>query len=91
MEFSNHQAIYLQIADQICESILMQHKLSGERIASVREMALQIEVNPNTVARAYSLLQEQGIIFNKRGLGFFIAETALFIVFFTAATADAVS
>lgn len=80
MHFSNHQAIYLQIADRICDSILEGMWLADDRIPSVREMAVQIEVNPNTVARAYNHLQSQGIIFNKRGIGYFIAEKAHDIV-----------
>ncbi len=77
MEFSSHQAIYLQIADQVCESILTGKWQYDNKIPSVRDMAVQIEVNPNTVARAYSLLQEKGIIINKRGLGYFITNDAL--------------
>ena len=48
----------------------------GEKIQSVREMAASIQVNPNTVMRTYSYLQEQEIIFNKRGIGYFVSETA---------------
>ncbi|MFA8433575.1 MAG: GntR family transcriptional regulator [Marinifilaceae bacterium] len=77
MEFDNQQAIYLQIADHICEHILMGKWIEGERIASVREMAVSIEVNPNTVMRTYSHLQDKGIIFNKRGIGYFVSEGAL--------------
>lgn len=80
MDFSHHQAIYLQIADQVCDSILRGRWAPEERIPSVRDMAIQIEVNPNTVARAYSHLQERGIIFNKRGIGYFIAPDARALV-----------
>lgn len=66
----------MQIADFICESILTQEWKAGEKILSVREMAASIEVNPNTVARTYSYLQDQGIIFNKRGIGYFVADDA---------------
>jgi len=47
-----------------------------ERIPSVREMAVSIEVNPNTVMRTYTYLQEKDIIFNKRGVGFFVQSNA---------------
>ncbi len=77
MEFSGHKAIYLQIADQVCESILTGKWEFENKIPSVRDMAVQIEVNPNTVARAYSHLQERGIIINKRGLGYFITKEAM--------------
>jgi len=74
MEFRENQAIYLQIADHIIENILLEKWPEGERIPSVREMAVQLEVNPNTVARTYNFLQEKAIIFNKRGIGYFVAE-----------------
>ena len=76
MEFKERQAIYLQIGEHICENILRKHWKEGEKIPSVREMAVSIEVNPNTVMRAYSFLQDGGIIFNKRGIGYFIADDA---------------
>jgi DNA-binding transcriptional regulator YhcF (GntR family) len=73
MEFRDSQAIYLQIADYICESILQKKWKEEDRIPSVRELAVQMEVNPNTVMRTFNFLQEKGIIFNKRGLGYFIS------------------
>jgi len=76
MDFSNHQAIYLQIADYVCDSILIKKWSAEDKIPSVREMAISIEVNPNTVARAYTYLQDQKIIFNKRGLGYYISADA---------------
>ncbi|MEL6192270.1 MAG: GntR family transcriptional regulator [Bacteroidota bacterium] len=77
MEFKQKQAIYMQIADYIIENILADRWKAGEKILSVRELATNIQVNPNTVMRTYSFLQEQGIIFNKRGIGYFVAEDAL--------------
>jgi GntR family transcriptional regulator len=74
MEFKDNQAIYLQIADQFCENILLKKWNPGDRIPSVREMAIHIEVNPNTVMRTFNYLQEKGIIFNKRGIGYFVSE-----------------
>lgn len=76
MEFRESQAIYLQIADYICEAILSDKWLGGERIPSVRELAVSMEVNPNTAMRTFSYLQEKGIVFNKRGIGYFISEDA---------------
>lgn len=67
----------MQIADYICENILTESWTAGEKIHSVREMAATIEVNPNTVARTYSYLQDQGIIFNKRGIGYFVSDDAM--------------
>ena len=76
MQFADQRSIYLQIADHICDTILAGELPDGERIASVREMAAQIEVNPNTVQRSYSLLQDRGILDNRRGIGYFIADDA---------------
>jgi DNA-binding transcriptional regulator YhcF (GntR family) len=76
MEFKERQAIYLQIGEHICENIIRKIWKEGEKIPSVREMAVSIEVNPNTVMRTYSYLQDRGIIFNKRGIGYFIADDA---------------
>jgi DNA-binding transcriptional regulator YhcF (GntR family) len=77
MEFDSSQSIYLQISDYVCENVLVRRWHEGDRIPSVRELAVEIEVNPNTVVRAYGHLQESGIIQNKRGLGYFVAEGAL--------------
>ncbi len=48
----------------------------GERVVSVREMAASVGVNPNTVMRSYERLEADGIIFNRRGIGFFVSEGA---------------
>jgi len=74
MEFRKKDAIYLQIGDKICENILNGRWPAGEKIPSVREMAVSIEVNPNTVMRAYAFLQEKNIIRNKRGIGYFVSD-----------------
>jgi len=76
MEFRQNQAIYLQIADHISERILSGTWKEGERIPSIRELSEAIEVNPNTVMRSYSHLQELDIIYNQRGIGYFVAEDA---------------
>ncbi len=76
MEFHQDQAIYLQIADIICENILTESWKEGDRIPSIRELSVSIEVNPNTAMRSYSYLQELGIIFNQRGIGYFVAGRA---------------
>jgi DNA-binding transcriptional regulator YhcF (GntR family) len=77
MQFNESQSIYLQIADYACEKILLKEWVEGERIPSVRELAVQLEVNPNTVMRTYEFLQQQEIIFNQRGIGFFAASNAI--------------
>ncbi|MBK7938155.1 MAG: GntR family transcriptional regulator [Lewinellaceae bacterium] len=72
MEFRDKQAIYLQIADYVCEQILLKKWNLGDKILSIRELAVLLEVNPNTVARTYDFLQQRGIIVNKRGIGLFV-------------------
>lgn len=73
MEFKEDKPIYQQIADLVMEKILTGQWHSGDRIPSVRETASGMEVNPNTVAHAYTYLQEQGIIYNQRGIGYHVA------------------
>ncbi|HVX51748.1 MAG TPA: GntR family transcriptional regulator [Chitinophagaceae bacterium] len=77
MDFRESQPIYLQIADYACEKILLQEWKPGERIPSVRELAVQLEVNPNTVMRTYEHLQQQEIIYNQRGIGYHVAAGAV--------------
>lgn len=74
MEFRDNQAIYIQIAEYVCEQILLKKWKPGEKIISIRELAVAIEVNPNTVQRAYDILQQNNIITNKRGVGYFTEE-----------------
>ena len=74
MQFNNNgQAIYLQIVDYVCEKVLLQVWKPEDKIPSVRELAMQLEVNPNTVARTYEFLKQQEIIYDKRGIGYFIS------------------
>ncbi len=77
MQFRESQAIYIQIADHVCEKILLKEWLPEGRIPSVRELAVQLEVNPNTVMRTYEFLQQKEIIFNQRGIGFFVGVQAV--------------
>ena len=76
MQFRESQAIYLQIADYVCEKILLKEWVADARIPSVRELAIQLEVNPNTAMRAVEFLQQQEIIYNQRGIGYFVSSTA---------------
>ena len=76
MEFRDDKAIYLQIADFVCEQILLKNWSIGDKISSVRELAVQLEVNPNTVMRTYEFLQQKKIIFTKRGMGYFVSDDA---------------
>jgi len=74
MEFKDNEAIYLQIAAFVCENILTGKWAAGQKILSVRDLAVELEVNPNTVMRSYEFLQGLEVVYNKRGLGLFVAE-----------------
>lgn len=77
MEFDSNKPIFIQIADSICDKVLSGEYKPGDRIPSVREWGATIGVNPNTVARSYELVTGRGVIYNQRGIGFFVAEDAL--------------
>ena len=77
MEFRDNEAIYLQIADNVSESILRGIWAEEAKIPSVRDMASEMQVNPNTVIRTYELLQNRDVIYTKRGMGFFVSEGAV--------------
>ena len=77
MEFKETPAIYIQIAEYVCEQILLKKWKLGDKIISIRDFAVSMEVNPNTVQRAYDFLQQRDIITNKRGIGYFIEDDAM--------------
>lgn len=76
MNFNTNQSIFIQIADRVCDRVLSGEYQSDARIPSVRELAVEMEVNPNTVMRSFERLQANDIIYNKRGIGYFIASDA---------------
>ena len=76
MDFHTEKPIYLQIADALCEDILGGKLQAEARIPSVREYGADIGVNPNTVMRTYEKLTADGIIYNKRGIGYFVSADA---------------
>lgn len=76
MNFDEHKPIYLQISDNICEKILNDEYPEDERIPSIRELGGMLGVNPNTVMRSYEYLKLMEIIYDKRGVGFFISPGA---------------
>jgi len=73
MEFKNNEAIYIQIANYVIDQILMTKWLPDTKIPSVRDLAIELQVNPNTAMRSYEYLQNKEIIYNKRGIGFFVS------------------
>ena len=80
MEFKNSKGIFLQIADSISEKVMEGIYPPGEKIPSVRDLATEMGVNPNTVMRTYSELQARGIIDNKRGVGYYVSSEAMDII-----------
>ena len=76
MNFSNDKAIYIQIAERLCDEILAGKYQEDERVPSVREYAVLLEVNANTAVKSYDLLASEGIIYNKRGQGYFVSSGA---------------
>ena len=76
MTFTNDKAIYIQMADRLCDEILAGTYQDDDRIPSVREYAVLLQVNTNTAVKAYDQLARDGIIYNKRGLGYFVTQGA---------------
>jgi DNA-binding transcriptional regulator YhcF (GntR family) len=80
MQFQDGKSIFLQIADTITEKVVSGEFPAGEKIPSVRELAAEMGVNPNTVMRTYSELQAMNIIENQRGIGYFVNPEAKKII-----------
>lgn len=76
MIFNNDKAIYIQIADRLCDEILMGKYLDDRRVPGVRDYSVLLEVNPNTVVKSYEQLETAEIIYKKRGLGYFVTPGA---------------
>lgn len=76
-DFRDDRAIYLQMADRICDDILYGKYTAGARVPSVRELSVMLGVNANTVVRTYDTLTSGGIIQTRRGLGYFVTDDAL--------------
>ena len=76
MNFTNDKAISIQMADRLMDEILADKYKDDDRIPSVREYAVLLEVNTNTAVKAYDELARANIIYNKRGLGYFVTPGA---------------
>lgn len=76
MEFRKQKSIYQQIADRLMEQLLAGTPEADERMPSVRDVAALLGVNPNTVMRSFDYLQGEGIIYNRRGVGYFASADA---------------
>lgn len=80
MNFNSNKPIYLQIVDNVCEKVLNGSLEAGSRVPSVREYGAELGVNPNTIVRSYEELTDLGIIYNRRGIGYFITLDAKNVV-----------
>ena len=80
IDFKSTKGIFQQIAENLCHQILAGTLPPGERVPSVRDLAIEYEVNRNTLLRTYSILEDAGIITNKRGIGFFVSENAIELI-----------
>ena len=76
MEFRKQKPIFLQIADRLMEQILQGEPAEDDRMSSVRDVAASMGVNPNTVMRTFEQLQNEEIIYNRRGVGYFVSPDA---------------
>lgn len=74
MEFNSSAPIYIQIMDYIKKKIVVGEISSGEKLFSVRELAFELKVNPNTVQRSYQELEREGLVYSQRGMGTFVTE-----------------
>jgi GntR family transcriptional regulator len=71
---SSHLPLYQQIVEQIERQVSEGVLVAGARLPSVRDLALELRINPNTVARAYREMERAGLVFTERGRGVFVAE-----------------
>ena len=72
MDFRKQKPIYLQIAERLMEQVLSGQLTADDRVPSVRDVATAMGVNPNTVMRTFDYLQSEEIIYNRRGVGYFV-------------------
>jgi len=74
MRFENHIPIYLQIIHKIKQDLVTGRLKPGDKLESVRDLAIDLKVNPNTIQKAYQEMERMGLAFSKRGIGRFIVE-----------------
>ena len=71
------EPIYVQIVEQVGEAIAKGQLATGDKLPPVRKLAAELVVNPNTVARAYTILEQSGLVTTKTGSGTFVADPKL--------------
>ena len=75
-EFQDHLPIYAQLMDTLKRRIITGRYLPGEKLPSVRELAAEAGINPNTVQRAFSELEREGLIYTQRATGKYVTDNA---------------
>ena len=80
MKFEDRQSIFIQISDQICWDIMGGKWKESERLPSVRDTAVELQVNPNTVLKSYAELESNGIIYKERGMGYYVSPDAKSVI-----------
>lgn len=80
MNFKEGLTIYAQMAERLSDEILQGKYAADEKIPGVREYSALLEVNVNTAIKAYDQLSSRGIIYNRRGLGYFVSPNACEII-----------
>ncbi len=76
MNYQTDRPIYLQVIDDIRQKLMRRELSPGEKLPSVRDLALNYQINPNTASRVYREMEAQGLCFTRRGMGTFITENA---------------
>ena len=71
------EPIYIQVAEQISGAIAKSELASGDKLPAVRKLAAELVINPNTVARAYTRLEQAGLVTTKTGSGTFVSDPKL--------------
>ena len=74
MNFIDGQPIFIQIAERLSDEILAGIYLADSRVPGVRDYSVLLEVNVNTTVKAYDLLAQRGVLYSKRGLGYFVSQ-----------------
>ncbi|WP_341282144.1 GntR family transcriptional regulator [Paenibacillus sp. FSL H8-0537] len=80
IEFDNNQPIYIQIMNYIKQQIISGKLNPGDKIDSVRELAVELQINPNTIQRTFQELEREGIVETRRGLGRYVTSEEAAIV-----------
>jgi GntR family transcriptional regulator len=71
------EPIYVQIVEQVSEAMAKGQLVAGDKLPAVRKLAAELVINPNTVARAYTILEQNGLVTTKTGSGTFVADPKL--------------